>query len=105
MGGHELCADDCLVEEAGRNLAAKGGDEIAILEVLLPRVLISPLHPASPAPVTPPLPEKDRPVLAAAILPHCDALLTGNSTQFGNYGDAPFTESQFTVRARLPGRH
>ncbi|MDO8813104.1 MAG: hypothetical protein Q7J38_13895 [Gallionella sp.] len=33
------------------------------------------------------LPEKDRPILAAAIFHHCDILVTGDRTHFGQlYG-------------------
>jgi predicted nucleic acid-binding protein len=82
--GHELCADGYVIEEARRNLAAKANSGAAVLEELLRRVRIAPLHPATPAPATrPPLPEKDRPVLAAAIQLHCDALLTGDRAHFG----------------------
>jgi predicted nucleic acid-binding protein len=33
--------------------------------------------------IAPELPEKDRPVLAAAIQSRCDVLLTGDKTHFG----------------------
>lgn len=82
--GHELFADGYVIEEARRNLIAKANGGVAALAELLRGVRIPPLHPASPAPATrPPLPEKDRPVLAAAILLRCDALLTGDRTHFG----------------------
>jgi predicted nucleic acid-binding protein len=81
---HELYADGYVIEEARRNLAAKAREGLGMLDELLRRVHVAPLHPGSPAPATrPPLPEKDRPVLAAAILLHCDALLTGDRTHFG----------------------
>ena len=55
-GGHELQADAYMLEEARRNLAAK-------------------------TPTA--LPEKDRPVLAAAIHHRCQVLVTGDRKHFG----------------------
>ncbi len=81
---HELWVDSYVVEEARRNLAAKSPEAVAVLEKLLEgmhradairidRDLLSEL----------PVPEKDRPVLAAAIGCECEALVTGDSTHFG----------------------
>jgi predicted nucleic acid-binding protein len=86
--GHECWADAYVVAEARRNLTAKGLQALAVLEALLPH-----LHLAAAAPAAAPtalvawLPEKDRPVLAAAIRLGCDALVTGDRTHFGGgYG-------------------
>lgn len=82
--GHEGWADAYVVEEARRNLAARYPEDVALLDALL-----SGLHVASGYRRDPelearlPLPEKDRPVLAAAIQRHCSALVTGDRTHFG----------------------
>jgi len=87
-GGHECWVDDFVVNEARRNLVRKGEDAGVELDGLLGR-----LHRAaaqSPSRVsehTEWLPDKDRPVLAAAIRLKCDALVTGDLTHFGaGYG-------------------
>lgn len=85
--GHELHADTYVVEEARRNLAAKEariGDE---LDKILDQVTVAVFVPGLPPSTTHMLPEKDRPVLAAAIRLKCDVLVTGDRTHFGQlYG-------------------
>lgn len=82
--GHECCADGYVVEEARRNLAAKAPDRLATLEQLLSRMHLAETHPADTGlEEALPLPEKDRPVLAAAIRHGCAALVTGDRTHFG----------------------
>jgi predicted nucleic acid-binding protein len=86
--GHECWADDYVVIEARRNLASKGPEALAVLDTLL-----ADLHLAA-AQVPGPrvrdvswLPDKDRPVLAAAMRLKCEALVTGDRTHFGaGYG-------------------
>lgn len=84
-GGHLLCADAYVVEEARRNLAVKGPEALAALGQLL-EVLevgafrVDPL----PAPVAARVHEKDRPVVATAVRLRCDVLLTGDVTHFGS---------------------
>lgn len=86
--GHACIVDDYVVAEARRNLEAKGPRAIVDLDRLLGRLHREPLR--APAPGGPDLdwlPEKDRPVLAAAINLRCDALVTGDRTHFGpGYG-------------------
>jgi len=88
--GHECWADGFVAEEAQRNLAAKFPEGLPVLDVLLSRLHVGPIH--APDPVLEgvlPLPEKDRPVLAAAIRHRCEALVTGDRTHFGRlYGKA-----------------
>ena len=86
--GHTCCVDTYVVTEARRNLAAKGPQALHLLDALL-----ADLEVASAAQGTVAagdvdwLPEKDRPVLAAAIRLRCDALVTGDRTHFGaGYG-------------------
>jgi uncharacterized protein len=88
--GHECWADDYVVAEARRNLAAKGPDALAILDALLAQVRVAAAKaPSAALTAADWLPEKDRPVLAAAIRLRCDALVTGDRTHFGpGYGRA-----------------
>lgn len=84
--GHELWADGYVVEEARRNLALKSADGAGELERILKRVNVAGLQAAAPLPAEiRKLPEKDRPVLAAAIRLGCDALVTGDRTHFGAF--------------------
>lgn len=93
-GGHEAVADAYVVTEARRNLASKGPEAPDALDGLLSRVTVAAA--ASPAADLTSarqvadlawLPEKDRPVLAAAIRLGGDALVTGDRTHFGaGYG-------------------
>jgi hypothetical protein len=84
--GHELCVDGYVVGEARRNLASKAPGAGAVLDRLL-------LHMSQvrdrPAAVRMGelefLPEKDRPVLAAAIRGGCGALVTGDVAHFGRW--------------------
>lgn len=82
--GHELWADGYVLEEARRNLAAKAPDGIRALEVIIARIHVADAHPSDAGqPFSAPLPEKDRPVLAAAVRLRCEALVTGDRTHFG----------------------
>lgn len=87
-GGHECWVDEFVVIEARRNLIAKGPDALEAFEALLLRLRVNQAHGIGAAPEeTAWLPEKDRPVLAAAIRLRCDFLLTGDRTHFGaGYG-------------------
>lgn len=87
--GHALVADAYVAAEARRNLVAKAGsDAAAYLEALLSRIEVNGV--AANLPLTRVadwLPDKDRPVLLAAIASRCEALVTGDSTHFGaGYG-------------------
>lgn len=83
--GHECRADAYVAEEARRNLAMKAPGSLPVLDPLLARIQAAAAQPAEPAAVEAAraLPEKDRPVLAAAIQLGCDALITGDHTHFG----------------------
>jgi len=82
--GHECCVDGYVTEEARRNLAAKAPGGLAALEALLPRLQREGAQHADAAlEAALPLPEKDRPVLAAAIRHGCAALVTGDRSHFG----------------------
>lgn len=82
---HVLCADEYVVVEARRNLSAKASAEsLRALDELLVRIEVSAtgMGGADKSMATW-LPEKDRPVLGAAMHLHCDALVTGDVTHFG----------------------
>jgi predicted nucleic acid-binding protein len=82
--GHECCVDGYVTEEARRNLVAKAPAGLAALDALLGRLrLESAQHADAALEATLPLPEKDRPVLAAAIRHGCAALVTGDRSHFG----------------------
>ena len=85
LGGHELWVDAFVVEEARRNLAIKFPEALNRLESVLEKASRLPVsaRAALPSAIAILLPEKDRPVLAAAIRARCDALVTGDRTHFG----------------------
>ena len=87
--GHTLVADEYVATEARRNVAAKAsGDALDYLQALLTRIEVSAVQfPALTQVSVLWLPEKDRPVLIAAMTLKCDALVTGDRTHFGlGYG-------------------
>jgi hypothetical protein len=87
--GHECQADAFVCDEARRNLLVKAPDSIAAFEDLLSRITVS-VVPATrlESEWSGVLPDKDRPVLAAAIRLHCDYLVTGDRIHFGPlYGE------------------
>lgn len=88
--GHECWADAYVVSEAQRNLVVKGPEAMQVLDALLVHLHVAPAQPAAEAQLeTAWLPEKDRPVLWAAIRLGCEALVTGDRTHFGSgYGRA-----------------
>ena len=82
--GHQCCVDAYVIGEARRNLEAKAPDQMPALESLLSRMKTARAQRVDPTlEASLPLPAKDRPVLAAAILQGCDALVTGDRTHFG----------------------
>ena len=84
--GHECCADAYVAEEAQRNLSAKAPEGLAVLDGFLARMHVAAAHPDPEAlEAALAVPEKDRPVLAAAIRLECDALVTGDRTHFGAF--------------------
>ena len=82
--GHALVADAYVIEEARRNLEAKFPAAVSDLNALLSQLESSTvLRCFLSAGIAPELPEKDRPVLAAAIHSRCEVLMTGDKTHFG----------------------
>ena len=89
--GHALAADAYVVAEARRNLQSKASaDALTFLEDLLGQIKVRKVIYAEVAheqSLVGWLPEKDRPVLLAAMAMRCDVLLTGDRTHFGaGYG-------------------
>ena len=88
--GHILVADDYVVTEARRNLAAKEAEQAtADLQALLGVVEVAALQSRAQAgdAAVSWLPAKDQPVLLAAMALKCDVLVTGDRTHFGaGYG-------------------
>jgi uncharacterized protein len=83
-GGHTLCVDGYVVAEARRNIEAKGHEALTALEDILRNLEVAPFQLTRlPPDVAALLPEKDQPVLAAAIRLKCGALVTGDRTHFG----------------------
>lgn len=87
--GHECVADTYVLAEARRNLLTKEAAAMSALDELLQWISIHPLPSRSaPIPSISWLPDKDQPVLAAAIRLRCDVLVTGDRRHFGaGYGD------------------
>ena len=105
--GHECWADAYVLAEARRNLLAKGPEALRVLDPLLPHLRLAAAAPPAAVPAYEQawLPEKDRPVLAAAIRLRCDALVTGDRTHFGaGYGrsfDGAMVHSPRSLAERL----
>ena len=83
---HVLCADQFVIAEARRNLNAKASAEsLQALDNLLARTeVVAAGTGGVDSHLLVWLPDKDRPVLAAAIRMNCDALVTGDFTHFGS---------------------
>ena len=86
--GHALVVDGYVVAEARRNLLSKVPSAIQSFDALLGDAEIAPFRADRlPADMATLIAAKDRPVMAAAIRLRCDALVTGDSTYFGQlYG-------------------
>lgn len=84
--GHECCVDSFVLEEARRNLAVKMPESLTALDAVVSHLILADIQPSSTVPAAVlKLPEKDRPVLAAAIRLRCEALVTGDRTHFGSW--------------------
>lgn len=91
--GHECWADAYVLAEARRNLQAKGPEALDVLDALLRHSRLAAAVPPAELATREAeadlgwMPDKDRPVLAAAIRLRCDVLVTGDRTHFGaGYG-------------------
>jgi len=86
-GGHcTLCTSAFALEEARRNLALKAPAKLPGLERIIPTLTIVPEP--SPKKVTwaqgLPLPMKDAPIMAAAVVCAANILVTGDRQDFGH---------------------
>src|SRR5512137_379306 len=82
--GHALVADSYVVAEARRNVLAKGPEALGALDEELLTVELATFRPVHlPQGAAARVPEKDRPIISAAIQLHCNALVTGDRTHFG----------------------
>lgn len=81
--GHELQADPYVIEEARRNLAAKAPAALPVLQAIAARIRVGAMLPGTQTAELAALPEKGRPVLAAAIHHRCQVLVTGDRKHFG----------------------
>jgi hypothetical protein len=81
---HTRCIDAYVEFEARRNLESKAADSFCTFDELIERCELAPVPSRiPPASWTSLLPEKDRPVPAAAIRLRCEILVTGDRTHFG----------------------
>ena len=98
LTGVRLLASPYVLEEARRNVA--GAEASERLAALIGRMAVLPTEPSDfGIDDDPGLPDKDRPVLLAAIAAGADILLTGDMTHFGPcYG-----HSFAGVTVMLPG--
>jgi predicted nucleic acid-binding protein len=85
-GAVDLCTSLYALDEAKRNLAFKTADKMSILEKLLPHLaIVSEPQPDKVALATLlPLPQKDAPIMAAAVSCKADILVTGDRRDFGH---------------------
>lgn len=85
---HTLVADAYVVDEARRNIEAKFPEAVGDFEALsLSLEIFGGVGASLSSEIAPELPEKDRPVLAAAIQHRCHVLVTSDKTHFGSrYG-------------------
>jgi len=84
VAGHECWVDAYVIDEARRNVLAKQPNRVADVETLVARLRVATEIP-DPAAIALPdaVPEKDRPVLAAAVVLGCHFLVTGDRSHFG----------------------
>ena len=84
--GHTLVVNGYVVGEARRNLETKLPQALKDYESLLIEIEeVARVSAYLPERIAPELPQKDRPVLAAAIHHQCEILMTGDKTHFGSF--------------------
>ena len=84
LGDVELITSDYAIEEARRNISLTRPARLPVLDELISNVTIVLNQPANSSEVVPDLPQKDQPILAAAIAAGATHLLTGDKKHFGN---------------------
>ncbi len=95
-----LCTSAFALDEARRNLAKKAEAKLPRLERLLPLLTVAPEPPPEKVAWAQglPLPPKDAPIMAAAVLCAADILITGDRRDFGHL----FGKSAEGVRVLSP---
>ncbi len=83
--GHECWVDGYVIDEARRNISVKASAQVKSLDTLLSKVHVAASCPATLGADIAGLPEKDRPVVAAAAALSCEILVTGDRTHFGKF--------------------
>jgi uncharacterized protein len=83
--GHECWVDGYVIDEARRNISVKASAQMPVLDAILSKVNVAASLPATPGKSIDGLPEKDRPVVAAAAALSCEMLVTGDRTHFGKF--------------------
>ncbi len=83
QGYWEVVTSSFAIEEARRNISIKFLDYLKRFETLVTGVMRVPSRSGRNCPV--PLPEKDRPILEAAVLCKATHLLTGDIKDFGPF--------------------
>jgi len=82
--GHKLVVDGYVLDEAHRNLSSKFHDGVKALDALAAALETANTHAGNLGLLAKlPLPDKDKPVLLAAIAARCQVLVTGDQTHFG----------------------
>jgi predicted nucleic acid-binding protein len=105
----QLLTSRFAAEEARRNVRAKRPHRVADLEDLLGRVEIEEPGGGDPLPPEIELPERDRPILLAAIRARATHLITGDTRHFGRYAGKTIAgvhilpPSAYLATRRTPG--
>jgi predicted nucleic acid-binding protein len=96
QGNWEIVSCSYAIEEARRNISIKFPDCLERFETLISMIIKAPSRSGRMCPA--PLPEKDRPILEAAI--HCEAnrLLTGDIRDFGPFMNNPSLTSGVVIQ-------
>jgi predicted nucleic acid-binding protein len=87
QGNWEIVSSSYAIEEARRNISIKFPDYLERFETLISAITKVPSSSGLSCPV--PLPEKDRPILEAAIQCQATHLLTGDIKDFGPFMNRP----------------
>lgn len=96
QGYWEAMSCSYAIEEARRNISIKFPDYLKRFETLMPTIIKVPSRSGRMCPVL--LPEKDRPILEAAIQYKATHLLTGDVKDFGPFMNNPRLTSGLVIQ-------
>jgi predicted nucleic acid-binding protein len=96
QGNWEIVSCSYAIEEARRNISVKFPDYLKRFEALLATVIKVPSRSGRNCPAI--LPEKDRPILEAAIQCKASHLLTGDIKDFGSIMNKPSLTGGFVIQ-------